>query len=76
MVAARTGLLALRVRTQKLRPMLAAGLPRNLSSDRRRCPRLQLRGSAGFTPASQFPSERTEMREPNLKELKKRVQEI
>jgi hypothetical protein len=35
-----------------------------------------LRGSAGFTPASQSPSERTEMREPNVKEQKKRVQEI
>jgi hypothetical protein len=55
---------------------MAAGLPREISSDRRRCPRLQLRGSAGFTPASQFPSEQTEMREPNLKEQKKRVQEI
>jgi hypothetical protein len=41
-----------------------------------RCPRLQLRGSAGFAPASRLPSVRTKMREPNLKERKKRVHGI
>ena len=47
------GLLALRVRMAcwDIR-LLAAGLPGTHPSDQRRFPRLQLRGSAGFAPAS------------------------
>src|SRR3982074_1664574 len=44
-------------------------------SDRLRCPRLQLRGSAGFAPASHRPAccQPTIMREPNFeKEQKQR----
>jgi len=50
----RAGLLALRVRVsnQKVRPPTPPAAFPEFSSGREQCPRLQLRGSAGFTPAS------------------------
>ena len=71
-MAVRTGLLALRVRTQ--RPTLAAGLPGStLPVTSCEFPRLQLRGIAGFSPASQFQSVWTEMREPKFFKERKSV---
>src|SRR6266481_6536104 len=45
----------------------------DVPSDRLRCPRLQLRGSAGFAPASHKPACRrpTIMREPNFEKEQK-----
>src|ERR1700675_4647624 len=45
----------------------------DIPSDRLRCPRLQLRGSAGFAPASHKPACRrpTIMREPNFEKEQK-----
>src|SRR6266852_6698883 len=78
------GLLALRVRmwlsarmSFGQHPVTTAGLPRftfsDSPSDRLRFPRLQLRGSAGFAPASHRPacSRPTIMLEPNFEKEQK-----
>src|SRR5881275_988382 len=66
-VAVRAGLLALRVRT--IKSVCAAILP-GKSSEWLQCPRLQLRGSAGFAPASLPVAERG--REPKIEKEQKR----
>src|SRR2546430_15910140 len=69
----RAGLLAWRVRTLRgdfahefQYPAIATGLPRITPGDRRQFPRLQLRGSAGFSPASQSSSRRGRANQRNV----------
>jgi hypothetical protein len=57
--------------------MQPAVFPEFVPSGRRRCPRLQLRGSAGFTPASlSSPSGKDARSERNAKEQKQRAKNL
>ena len=59
-----------------MHPMQPAVFPGFVPSDRRRCPRLQLRGSAGFTPASLSSPSGKDARSEEMPKSRNSVQRI